>query len=447
MNSIMRHLRCTLLPTLALALGLAFVLVGCRTDAPTLPDSVVDADSPPDLVALLVDLLPAVERLSGLDRVAVLRMRRQSSEDARRYVESRLDAEMPPDRLAGIQRTYAALGLVADTLDLRSLLLDLYTEQVLGYYDPATATLYVLEGEDAAGLRPLLAHELVHALQDQHADLDSLVAWDRGNDRQAAAHAALEGHAMVVMFAVLAEEASRRRIDPVTLPDPSVELAAALQAQNEAFPVFGGAPEIIQETLLFPYVYGARFVHQLWNSMAPMERYPAPLDTLLPASTAQVMIPGRFIESRTAPVELEFDPPAAGWTIVYENTFGMLETSIALGVHGGDAARAAASGWAGDRLRLVAGHGAAVLYWISAWHSEGQAARFAQTLGRTPAATTWQISVGDVEGRPAVRVVIGDVASAGDAALAGAAFPHARIRPAPQPPVAGSAPAVGRPAR
>jgi hypothetical protein len=405
---------------LLVLLAAASVLGACRADAPaTLPPGVADADSPADLVALLAELLPRVERLSGLDRTDVLRMRRQSRVDAAAYVERRLDSELPPDRLDAIRRTYAALGLVPDTLDLRTLLLELYTEQVLGYYDPATTTLFVLEGEDAAGLRPLLAHELVHALQDQHTNLDSLVSYERGNDRQTAAHAALEGHAMVVMFAVLAEEATRRRIDPVTLPDPSVDLGDALAAQNQQFPVFGRAPAVIQETLLFPYVHGASFVHRLWSSMAPLERYPAPIDTLLPQSTAAVLAP-QPLERLQEPVELSFADVPHGWRTVHENTLGKLETAIFLGEHLGTAARAAADGWRGDRYLLLTDEtGADVLHWVSVWESTAAAERFARAVLQAVHVLTGSAGSATLESldrHAAVRVVLGSGAAAWQAA-------------------------------
>jgi hypothetical protein len=391
-----------------LLLAAALAITACRGDAPPALDAgVADADSPPELVSLLAGLLPRVERLSGLDRVDVLRLRTQSRADARRYVEARLDSELPPERLDGIRRTYVLLGLMPDTLDLRALLLELYTEQVLGYYDPNTKTLYVLDSEDAAGLRPLLAHELVHALQDQHTDIDSLVAWRRGNDRQTAAHAALEGHAMVVMFAVLAEEAARRRVDPVSLPDPAAELGDALRAQNEQFPVFSRAPAIIRETLLFPYVHGPSFVHQLWSSMAPRDRYPAPIDSLLPQSTLHVMAPGRFIDARAEPVELRFTGPPAGWETVYENTLGMLETSILLGVRGGDALRSAAFGWAGDRLLLVRRADTRhALHWVSVWETVAAAERFAEALEFARSGDDWSIATERIGQHAAVRVVV-----------------------------------------
>src|SRR5688572_28516607 len=144
----------------------------------------------------------------------------QNRDSLRSYIEQRMAEELPAQELAGVKPVYVTLGIMPADLDLQRLLLDLYTEQVVGYYDPKTKKLFVVSGADRETVRPVLVHELVHALQDQHTNLDSLIARDRGNDRQTAAHAAMEGHAVVVMFAALAEEESGRRIDPVTLPSP-----------------------------------------------------------------------------------------------------------------------------------------------------------------------------------------------------------------------------------
>jgi hypothetical protein len=412
--------------TLRTLLAATCLLAACHAETELPAADFADAESPQELVALVAGTLARVERLSGLDRVAPLRMRWQTREGARDYVAARLAEEMPPERLDGVRRTYAALGLLPDTLDLRALLLDLYTEQVLGYYDPRAGALFVIRGVDDDALRPVLIHELVHALQDQHTDIDALVSPERGNDRQTAAHAALEGHAMIVMFAALAELAARRALDPAALPNPAGELGPALAAQNEAFPVFRRAPAVIRETLLFPYIHGADFVHRLWQSMPDADRYPAPIDTLLPQSTAQVLRPvERFIESRTEPVELRFDLPA-DWRVLRDDTFGQLETAILLGVHLGAAHRAAADGWAGDRHVLVelAGVGD-VLYWASVWESDAEADRFADAVRRAASARATRnvlVDRGALAGRPAVLVTDAPAAAAQHAApLPGAA--------------------------
>jgi hypothetical protein len=421
-------------------------VAGCRADAPAVEAGVTDAGTPPQLARSVAGMMPQLERLSGLDRLDELRVRTQSREDARAYVASRLEDELPPDVRDGIRRTYVALGLIPDTLDLDALLLDLYTEQVLGYYDPRTTTLYVVDDADPGALLPVLAHELVHALQDQHTNLDSLVARERGNDRQTAAHAAMEGHAMLVMFAFLAEQAAGREVDPAALPSPAVELGPALAAQNEQYPVFRRAPPIIQETLLFPYLRGADFMHQLWLSQQPQARYPAPIGPLLPQSTEQIKRPvERFIQRRDEPVELRFGD-VAGRT-VYENTLGQLEMAIWLDQHLGAGSRSAAHGWGGDRFVLVdvagndtqdaaatavraASPGSAetaatdVLYWLTVWDTPAEADRFADAARRIAARRgdrNMIIDRTELNGRAAVAVT--------DAArgVPVAAFPPAHI--------------------
>ena len=372
--------------------------------------AIVDAGSPDDLAEAVERMMPALERLSGLDRLETLRVRRQSRDGARAYVKARLNEELSPAEREAVRRTYVALGLLPDTLDLDALLLDLYTEQVLGYYDPSERTLFVVSGERVSELQPVIAHELVHALQDQHTNLDSLIAGDRGNDRQTAAHAAMEGHAMLVMFTLLAEQAARTTIDPAALPNPAAELGPALEAQNSEYPVFRGAPPVIRETLLFPYLSGVDFVHTLWAARRPLPRYPAPLDTLLPQSTEQVMNPvERFITRRDEPVAVALAAFPAGWHAERQDVLGQLETAIYLEQHLGAAARQAGDGWGGDRYALlVSPAGADVIYWRSVWDSDSAADRFAAAVRRAAERRGERqvvVERDELDGRPAVRVI------------------------------------------
>ena len=210
--------------------------------------------------------------------------------------------ELPDSVLAGVKATYVALGLIPADFDLKKILLDLYAEQVVGYYDPATKALYVITGADPTQLRPVLVHELVHALQDQHVNLDSLIAHERGNDHQTAAQAAIEGHATMVMVAYMAEEQTHSPVNLQTLPDIGEQMRPTLEAQNSQFPVFQKAPRILRETLVFPYVSGASFVQKLW--LRPLrtgfgDPFPAPLGERMPESTEQVMhAESRFLVKR-----------------------------------------------------------------------------------------------------------------------------------------------------
>lgn len=321
------------------------------------------------LAAAVDSLMPRLEQLSGLKKLKPITMRQQSREELRAYIVTRLQEEMPPEELNGMRAAYAALGLIPDTLDLQKLLLDLYTEQVAGYYDPKTDAFYMVEGTPDDLLRATLAHELVHALQDQHVNLDSLISRKRGNDRQSAAQAAIEGHATLVMFALLAGAGGN--FDPSMLPAMGDQLGPMLEAQNAQFPVFRRAPRIIRETMLFPYIGGADFVQHLWRT----QRFAAPLGERLPQSTEQVLHPAdKFMPNADAPTEVRFAQPAPG-RMLYENTLGELEIGILLNEHSGS--KAAAAGWDGDRYRLIEENGRQLLTWLSVWDDAASADRFA----------------------------------------------------------------------
>ena len=120
----------------------------------------------------------------------------------------------------GTERAYKLFGLLPEEMNLKSYLLDLYSAQVAGYYDPRKGEFFVVETseDDSAEEEPevlrsfVLAHELVHALQDQNFDLEEI--HDRlklENDRGLASVAVIEGDAMLA--------ASERGESPLALSD------------------------------------------------------------------------------------------------------------------------------------------------------------------------------------------------------------------------------------
>ncbi|MFW5951728.1 MAG: hypothetical protein ACOCVZ_06415 [Gemmatimonadota bacterium] len=381
-----------------------------------------------ELTAMIDSLLPAIAEASGLEVRRPVRFAMQSRAEARAFIERQLDEQFGHEELGGMTGAYRAFGLIPDTLDLRALMLELLTEQVVGYYDPATDRLYVLDEAPAELAAPVVAHELVHALQDQRTDLDSLVAEERGNDRQMAAQAAAEGQAMLVMLALQAAELSGEPLDPGALPDLGPMMRPVLEAENAQFPVFQRAPRLIRETLVFPYIGGATFLQALFRRRGADGEIPVPFGDLLPQSTEQVLEPRRaFLDGRDIPTELELDDPGDGWSVIYENTLGMLETSILLseripsGAAGGAAGEAgaagtapateessSASGWDGDRYALVEDPGGGdALVWYSVWDDAAAADRVADALRKGPGG--WAIERMEVDDRPVVRVVVGSI--------------------------------------
>lgn len=359
------------------------------------------------LQAMVDSLLPTVERLSGLSARAPVRAERRTPEELRAYVSDQMARELPPSELERIEATYKELGLLPDTLALRPLMLDLLSEQVVGYYDPPTETFYLVEGVPTEAAEPIIAHELVHALQDQYVDLDSLIAPEVGNDRASAAQAAVEGHATLVMFAMLLAQRTGGR-DITELPAIGSRVRAALESQNDALPVFASAPRILRETLIFPYVDGADFVQAIWKARGAGERPPFRL--ILPESSEQVLHPlERFVTQRDTPTTVRLAEPGEGWSTVYEDVLGELELGILLEQHLGLGADSLAVGWDGDVVRLLEDEsGKRALVLASVWDDAVAADRFAAAYRDVLAAREGRhgsVRRLEVDGRPVVLAV------------------------------------------
>jgi len=346
-------------------------------------------------------VLRAVERESGLSLERPLAVARTGSDRLRAYLLDQLHEDLPAARARAVTDAYARFGLVPDSLDLAGLMRQLYLEQVVGYYDPKRDTLYVREGVSEEEFEPVLVHEMTHALQDEHMDLDSLMrAREDDNDAGAAARAALEGQATFVMLEWQLRKTVGTGADLTRIPELGqlLQNADVLSAGVGDMPVLSGAPPLIQQSLLFPYLDGLTFVQAYWRARPGR---PAPLGSDLPASTEQVMHPGRFLSSpRDAPTRVVFTSdsaaPVSGWSLIEEDDLGEFETRFYLRTFLGDTARArsASTGWDGDRYRLLrrCGDGAGAgreggpragrtcpeaLVWASVWDDPDDADAFA----------------------------------------------------------------------
>jgi hypothetical protein len=384
--------------TLAAGAGLGVALGVAACGAQQADPRVISSD--PALVEMASDLLPDLVARSGLELRAPIRLEKRSREELIRYLEGKLDEELPPSEARATVDVYALLGLVPSDLDLRSVLLGLYTEQVAGFYEPDSTALFVMDDQPEAALQGLLVHELVHAIQDQNADLDALTDGDLGNDRTTAAQAAIEGHATLVMIEHMTEQMTGVPIDLADVPDFSLQMRPLLEGMRTQFPALAGAPRIIQEALLFPYLEGTSFVQALWTSG---ERV-APFGDHLPKSTEQVLTRGTADD----PVELELD--VTGPPPVREDGLGRLELGIFLEEHGVDPA--AADGWEGDRYALLElADGARGLAWYAVWEDGAARSRFTSAMQSVLPRLGSEASLDslEVDGRPATLLQIGRV--------------------------------------
>jgi hypothetical protein len=366
----------------------AVVLVAaCRPPVPT-------TDS--EVRRLAEDVIPRIERTVGLEFRDPPKLAVRDRAAVERYLIGRLDAEYPTERMDAVATAYRLFGLIPDTLDLRAMLLGVLSEQVVGYYDPDSLTLYVVEGTDPAQIRLVLAHELVHALQGQYVPLDSLLALRNENDRQMAAQAVLEGQATLASLTAMFDEERLRELGSFW-----GDVRASVRQQQERMPLFASSPLVIREGLLFPYLAGADFVR--WFG----ETYPdtLPFGARMPQSTEQILYTDRYAEG-DAPVTLRFRPAPHAGEALYEDTWGQFETRLVLRELTGSESlgSAGALGWEGDRFAVYRHASGDALVWWSVWETPQSAAKFAAMLERSWGrdGRRWAVRQESVEGLPAV---------------------------------------------
>ena len=388
----------------ALLAGFAAFSLACTRHLSEESGAALVVSEDPELRRLAAELLPELATRSGLELTAPVRVARRSRSELMRYLRIQLDEELPPDEAAAIAQSYSLLGLIPEETDLRELMLSVYTEQISGFYDPDSTALFVMDDQPAEDLRTVLVHELVHAVQDQAANLDSLTSRERGNDRQTAALAAIEGHATLVMFEYVTSQLRGGSVDLSEIPDFAARIRPALQGMRTQYPVLADAPLVIQEAVLFPYLEGTAFIQKLWEDM---DGRPSPLAELLPLSTEQVTAGGPLAPgARDEPVELHLVGERA---VRYTNTLGAMETAVLLRELVDADAAEAARGWGGDRYALVdTPNGPALAWWI-VWDDQVARDRFMATLGpalgRLPEPA--RVAAGDVDGLPATLLEIG----------------------------------------
>src|SRR5262249_11497474 len=155
---------------------------------------------------------------------------------------------IPPEVVAHQGEALAALELVPPDYDFMTGMLKLLEGRIAGFYEPEDQTMYLADDLSDDEAVETLAHELVHALQDQSFPLRPMLEFAAGDsDRVTAAHAVIEGDAMSAMLDVVAgsafnlsETALRRLI--------SASTALSLVGME--------TPRFLQSTLNAPYTDG-----------------------------------------------------------------------------------------------------------------------------------------------------------------------------------------------
>jgi hypothetical protein len=339
------------------------------------------------LIAATGEVLKETSEIRQLSILRTVQSSTQSRAEIERSMIKNLDEDMSAARLHAAQATLLKLGLVPGDFQYRELMIRLLTEQVAGYYDPKTQWFHLADWIELDGQRPVMAHELTHALQDQHFNLRRFEHWPRGDsDAELAAHALIEGDATLAM-ALYVNHSPMRALEflksLITTGMPSEEL--------------NKAPRVLRETLLFPYEDGEKWVSVLYKQ-GGWQRVSKAFDDL-PLSTEQILHPEKYFAHeapvkvnlpeitsllnssmpRRAPTVSSGRSTAGLWRLLDNDVNGEWGLYLILDefLRSPAESRRAAAGWGGDRFAVYEGPAGQVAYVsLSDWDSESDAQEF-----------------------------------------------------------------------
>ena len=291
-------------------------------------------------------------------------------------LRQKLLQQVPDREFADAGVALAALGLLPPGMDLQKTYLGLLGEQIGAFYDQHTQEVFTFSGQPLANgqNRVILAHELTHALEDEHFHLANLPLEGKGNDDRAlAASALVEGDATLVMNRYLVGNLSAAVLEDTLASTFTTDMRQLV-----------AAPRYLRESLLFPYLRGQEFCQTLYNQggwQALAEAFSHP-----PSCSAQIMHPERFLaHPRQEPVPVEFaDTKAMGMAPASDNNLGEFGTRQLVYLWLKDEAGASriAAAWAGDRYLVYGDAKANSSLWRSVWTTPAAAGRFAQAAGQ-----------------------------------------------------------------
>src|SRR5262245_15349742 len=320
-----------LLTLFCLCTGIFLPPAGAQTEAPISAQHAA-------IVSTTASVLKETSEIRELSIMKPVKSGAQSRLDIERMIIKNLDSETTPAEMHAAEVLLKTFGLAPKDFAYRSFLIKLLTEQVAGYYDPKAQQFYLADWIELEGQKPVMAHELTHALQDQHFNLKRFEKWPKGDsDAELAVHSLIEGDATLAMTLYMAKH-------------PLVALAfiQRLGNQEPASEQYKLAPRALRESLVFPYEEGSSWATQVykrggWDLVSKAF-------TKLPQSTEQIMHPEKYF-AYEAPVKItvpELKPLLGpGWKRIDADVNGEWGCYLVLDEYLNDAAESkkAAAGW------------------------------------------------------------------------------------------------------
>ena len=375
------------------------------------PETHITPEEAKQLFALVDQLIQFSSQETGLPVKSSVKRQLTTRSAVEAYLNQKFQEDEGAKRLQRGEIVLKKFGLLERDFDLKPFLLALLKEQIEAYYDSKTKTVNMLDWVAIDEQKPVLAHELTHAHQDQRVNLEKWgdqtpneVSTNYRDDVDhlardefdTAREAVTEGQATAVMMDNILKPMGKSLIK-----DPEVvEFIKNQMAGSENSPVLSRAPLLLSESLLFPYREGLSFEQDLWMDKGQNAAFAGALDHP-PSSTWEIINPREFEKSKVPVVPLlpDIHPVVDRTYKAYDiGQVGELDLHILTELFGGEnAARDLTPSWdggiywAGQRLSAKtpeeqASTKSISLFYLSAWKNAAAAQAFsdlyANALGR-----------------------------------------------------------------
>lgn len=331
--------------------GLLFVASGVTAQRIAPPASLPPPESSQNQEFLQAadEVLAEMSKLVSLPILSPLKKSIRSREEIRAYLLQKMKEDKDAGKRYADQKTMEKFGLIPKDYPLDQTLVKVLTEQIAGLYDPDSQEFFIADWTSPADERPVMSHELTHALQDQHFHIDKWTDAAKPNDDgELARDAVIEGSAMAAMLDY--ELGGKGSIRDLGDFDP-----AMLMGDLDSSPELAKAPKVLQDELLFPYLAGIRFTQHLLKAGNGWPAFYGVFDTP-PASTQQIMHPNLYLQG-VLPAKIELpaskDVISSDWKKLDENNMGefgvqeILKQFLAK-----ERSTGLAAAWTGDRYAI-----------------------------------------------------------------------------------------------
>lgn len=341
------------------------------------------AISPSNLCEISENAIKQASRIRGLTIKRKVPCVTQTKEQVKNYLVETIRTKLPAKKLSMEALVYKVLGFIPADFDYQEGLIQLYLDQIGGYYDPELDRYVMAAWMPAILQTPVAVHELTHALQDQYFDLGQIIDAKLDNSDALLARSALaEGDATAVMM-----DYSRNLIGQGPLAKERD--VSGIMMQNligtSMLDSGGKVPSSLKMLLIFPYTSGLRFAHSLLMRGGYSEINRA--FKRLPRSTEEILHVEKYLSAQADFVEVEDPPtPEADFIVEYRDTMGEFIISLILANYIQDrtVSTTAASGWGGDKVVVFNGpDDRKQVIWQTNWDSVSDAKEFYSAYTQT----------------------------------------------------------------